>query len=417
MKKLAFILVVTGLVWPSWRTHAEEATLPGGTCLSCHLDLEDQSATLWKDDVHAKAGIGCADCHGGDSKQDDMDKAKAKSTGFKGAPKKSDIPALCAKCHSDANFMKKYSPLLPVDQLQKYKTSVHGEKLLKGDKKVAQCVSCHQAHGIMKVNDSRSPVYASNLPKMCSHCHADKEYMAEYKIPTDQYDDYIQSVHGKALLEKGDVRGAPACNDCHGNHGASPPEVHNIANICGTCHAHNAELFLKSPMAKPLLDRPLAECMACHGKHKIMHTSDDLVSDKDSSVCMQCHKPREKGTEFAAYVASSIAELRGGTKTAADLLEQGRTKGLDVGEGMDELEASRQALMQVRTELHAFSKPIVETKFEEGRKALEKAKNFGLAAIKESQFRRIGLAVSSVLLTFVIIGLALLIRSLPPPRK
>ena len=37
---------------------------------------DDEVAELWQDDVHARAGIGCETCHGGDPVQDDSDLAK-----------------------------------------------------------------------------------------------------------------------------------------------------------------------------------------------------------------------------------------------------------------------------------------------------------------------------------------------------
>ena len=77
----------------------EKPSLPGGQCLVCHEASEDEPSILWKDDVHAKAGIGCEKCHGGDPNVEDMDQAKAKKTGFRGAPKAIDIPKLCASCH------------------------------------------------------------------------------------------------------------------------------------------------------------------------------------------------------------------------------------------------------------------------------------------------------------------------------
>jgi predicted CXXCH cytochrome family protein len=398
----------------------KEGKLAGGGCYACHLESEDPVAVNWKNDVHAKAGIGCETCHGGNPNTDDMDVAKAKETGFKGSPKRVDIPALCGKCHSNAEFMKRYNPLLPVDQLEKYGTSVHGKKIRQGDNRVAQCASCHGAHGIRKVNDPQSPVYASNLPKMCAGCHADEKYMAPYGIPTNQFHDYVESVHGKALLEKGDVRGAPACNDCHGNHGAAPPGVDTIANICGTCHSHNAELFMASPMAKPLSKEPLGECIACHGKHNITHTSDELVGTSDKAVCMKCHKEGEmgghKGAVFAGFVAESITKYKGETDRVSAIVRDAEEKGMDLTEAADSMQAARQALIQARTELHAFKKEPLEAKFTEGYGHLKKAEGFGRVALKEYVTRRTGLAISTLLLTLVVIALAMKIRSLPPPK-
>ena len=57
-----------------------------------------------------------------------------------------------------------------------------------------------------------------------------------------QFADYQKSVH-YAALTKGNDLSAPTCNDCHGNHGAAPPGVGSVANVCGTCHAVFAQKF------------------------------------------------------------------------------------------------------------------------------------------------------------------------------
>ena len=88
--------------------------------------------------------------------------------------------------------MKLYNPALPVDQVAKYRTSVHGNLNAKGDPNAAECASCHGSHEIQPVKDSRSLVYATNIPSVCANCHSDAKLMAKYKIPTDQYENYVQ---------------------------------------------------------------------------------------------------------------------------------------------------------------------------------------------------------------------------------
>ena len=83
--------------------------------------------------------------------------------------------------------------------------------------------------------------------------------MKEYDIPTNQYEEFTKSVHGVDLLEKHDLS-APACNSCHGNHGAIPPGVESISEVCGTCHALNAELFQASPHKKAFDEHNYPEC-------------------------------------------------------------------------------------------------------------------------------------------------------------
>ena len=80
-------------------------------------------------------------------------------------------------------------------------------------------------------------------------------------LPTDQLAEYRNSVHGRALLEDGDF-GAPACNDCHGNHAAMPPEISSIAQVCRTCHANNGALFDGSEHKKAFDSNGWPECGA-----------------------------------------------------------------------------------------------------------------------------------------------------------
>jgi hypothetical protein len=388
--------------------------LPGGKCLGCHLTTEDGVGELWQDDVHARAGIGCGACHGGDVTQDDSDLAKRPGSGYRGELSAREVALSCGGCHSDVEYMKVRKPLLPVDQLEKYWTSSHGKLLAKGETRVAQCASCHGAHGVREVNDAKSPVYAANVPATCGRCHADAEYMSDFDIETNQYDEYVQSVHGKALLEKNDVRGAPACNDCHGNHGAAPPSIDAITNICGTCHSYNAELFLGSPLAPAFKEKSLADCVACHGKHLITHVSDEWVGDKPGTVCRKCHEEGDEGGELALYFADTLGSVRQSFTEIHEVLEQAEMKGMDVTEGEDYVEAARQGLMQTRTLIHAFSKPIVEEKVNEILLNQEAAMVVGYEALEGFEARRRGLAISSLLLLLLTLGVAIKIRTLPP---
>ncbi|MFQ6007826.1 MAG: hypothetical protein ACE5K8_02640, partial [Candidatus Zixiibacteriota bacterium] len=183
---------------------------------------------------------------GGDPSLEDMDEVREVKN-YRGVPSYLEVPAFCARCHSNPAYMHEYNPALPVDQLDKYKTSVHGKRLFGyRDTKVANCVSCHGVHDIGDARMPHSSTHPLNIVKTCSKCHADKAYMADYDIPTNQVVEYMQSVHGVALLERKDL-GAPACNDCHGNHGAAPPGVSSLSAVCGNCHALEAELFNSSP--------------------------------------------------------------------------------------------------------------------------------------------------------------------------
>ena len=103
------------------------------------------------------------------------------------------------------------------------------------------CVDCHSVHDILAVTDTRAPVYPTNVATTCARCHADAAYMKAYNIPTNQASLYEKSVHAHALAQ-GDTS-APTCSTCHGNHGATPPGVSSVENVCGTCHVMNQQLF------------------------------------------------------------------------------------------------------------------------------------------------------------------------------
>jgi hypothetical protein len=410
-KVFACFLIASSLALASKVTSQD---LPGGKCLECHSTLDDGVAALWQDDVHAHAGIGCDGCHGGDPTQEDSDLAKRRGTGYRGELSAQEIILSCGGCHGDIEYMKSRNPALPIDQLEKYRTSVHGKLLAKGETRVAQCVSCHHAHGVRAVNDAKSPVYAENVPATCGHCHADAEYMADFDIPTNQYEEYTQSVHGKALLEKHDVRGAPACNDCHGNHGAAPPSIDAISNICGTCHSYNAELFLGSPLAPDFKEKSLADCVACHSKHLITHVSDDWLADEPGGACRKCHETGDEGSDLAVYYVDTFGSIQRSFEEIDALLARAEKKGMDVTEGEDYAESARQGLMQARTLIHAFSKPVMEDKVTEIAQNQAAALEVGYAQLKAFDERRRGLTISTVLLLILTLGVAIKIRTLPP---
>src|SRR4029077_976706 len=285
------------------------------TCLSCHATQTDTRratpATLFSGaDVHRERGFACADCHGGDPSAGDKARAHDATRGFKGAPTGQAQIATCARCHSDADLMRRYAPKQRVDQAAEYATSVHGKQLAAGHTNVATCASCHGPHGIRLVSDAKSPVFPTNVAATCATCHADPRHMAEYKLadgtalPTHQFADYQKSVH-YAALTKGNDLSAPTCNDCHGNHGAAPPNVGAVANVCGTCHAVFAQKFAAG-VHQPVFDKG---CVECHGNHAVGKPSDQMLSATAPGVCEPCHNGDDKTDRGAAAATGMRGEI------------------------------------------------------------------------------------------------------------
>lgn len=325
----------------------------------------------------------------------------------------SHVVETCAKCHGDARYMRDFNPTLPVDQKEKYLTSVHGQRNAKGDWKTATCVSCHSNHAIQKVKDPRSPVYPTRIPETCAHCHANQKYMAGYGIPTTQYRDYKESVHGVALLQKSDLN-APACNSCHGNHGAAPPGVASVTAVCGQCHQSNEELYQRSAHQKVFAEKKLPACLVCHGNHKVKPTSDAMIAFTEPAPCAACHKD-DAGDKAAApihRIRGLIDSLTAGQTEAEAILANAENLGMDITDARYSLKDARQSRVKSRVAIHSF----VEKEFEEaarpGIQVVAKARAAGEEAIHEHRFRRQGLVVSTLLVTFAALLLWLKIRQI-----
>jgi len=325
------------------------AAQPPTSCTNCHsssLFTPQQRAKVQSlhNDVHYDAGLSCHNCHGGNpdvnaDKAHAMD-AKFAANPFVGRPTRAQIPDFCGKCHASAEVMKKFNPAARVDIVQEYRTSVHGQKLAQGDTNVATCIDCHSVHGIRAKTSPDSPVYPTHVAETCSRCHSDATKMASYQIPTDQFARWRVSVHAKAMFEKNDLT-APTCNDCHGNHGATPPGVESVSFVCGTCHGREAELFRKSPKmagwtnhnellasgakcadchaddarAKVTLAK-FGECITCHENHAVVRPSVAMIGSLPDVPCAFCHE----GTGTLAALVAEPEKKASNYRTMRDAL-------------------------------------------------------------------------------------------------
>ncbi len=281
------------------------------TCLDCHSALDASlhiDAHAYAANIHMQKGLTCASCHGGDPTN--ADNAMSVKAGFKGKITRQQIPDLCGKCHADSAYMRQYNPSLRTDQLAQYHTSVHGKRLVAGDTKVAVCTDCHSVHEIRPASDVRSTVNPLNIAATCSHCHANADYMKPYGIKTTQFSEYSKSVHHEAMTERGDLS-APTCTTCHGNHGAAPPGVASVKNVCSTCHVFQSQLFEESPHKAAFESAGLPGCATCHSNHNIEHPSDAMLTAGASSICATCHTEGDPGLKAAAEIHSRVSGFAG----------------------------------------------------------------------------------------------------------
>lgn len=371
-------------------------------------------------DVHWQKGIRCHDCHGGSPSLDEFVEHRADPT-FRSLASRQNIPGFCGHCHSDILYMRRFNPSPRTDQEVLYWTSGHGMKLKEtGDKDVATCIDCHGGqHAIMAVADLDSPVYPTNVAETCQQCHADAQRMEgrEYQgrpIGHDQYAKWKKSVHAKAM-EQGDTSAA-TCNDCHGNHGAVPPQVDTIANACGTCHSKMAELFNNTKMQHRFEDVGLPGCVTCHGNHEILKPTDEMLGMTNDAVCARCHASGEygattTGAETVNQIHESFDRLKQHIVEAEGKITEAERLGMPIGGPQYDLRSAREALVQARTQIHAFAAEPVESTLQQGIDVAGDVIQRADALLWQYDFRRIWLAGSLTPILVLIVLLLFYIRA------
>jgi hypothetical protein len=244
-------------------------------CLACH-----KTNTL-EGSVHA--AMACQDCHTilpGEGK--DVPHAKTLP------------PVDCtAACHREPN--RTQPGLSPAA----YADSVHGQGLKRGEKDVAHCWDCHGKHNIKPVLDPASVVSRKNIPLVCSRCHENMNVIIKYNIHAESpYQEYMKSVHGRAVYEKGLAGFAAVCTDCHGVHNIQGVgEIHKQARnpeTCGKCHpvifAEYKDSIHGREALKGNIDVPL--CVDCHGEHTVASPRDIGAPTSKKNIpdtCSGCH--------------------------------------------------------------------------------------------------------------------------------
>lgn len=419
MNPVRFLVAIL-LAAPAWAAPPARAVgAPGkpaqDTCTSCHQELDDprlsQPAKLVVEDVHHRQGITCAGCHGGDPQAEDPEASMDPKKGFIGKIPAQRVPEVCASCHSDAAFMLRYAPNIPTDQLAQYRTSKHGLALAKGDTRVATCSSCHGAHGVLPASDARSPVYPTRIVETCGRCHGDKTLMASYGLPGNEVEDYKRSVHYHALTVKNDLS-APTCNDCHGSHGATPPGVSSVSNVCGTCHLTQREAFDQSPHKDAFAAMEQPACEACHGNHRVEVPQDSWIGVEEGQVCGSCHTSGDAGAQAAGAMFSALHATVSQMERVHQRVEKAERRGMLMDDATVKLEEAHQALVLARNEVHTVSPGRVGTHADSAAKALREADASAEAAERELRYRHNGLKVSLLVILAAVVALGLKIREI-----
>ena len=239
----------------------------------------------------------------------------------------------CSQCHSGVNQSHKR----PCDTITKnkvdcaschpetaeqYTMSIHGKQLISGDPNAPTCIECHGSHSILGKKNPNSRTFPTRIPALCGECHqAGKTGAARVANKEDVVTHYVESIHGKGLLQSGLVVTAQ-CTDCHTAHAVQKrdhPEssIHpkNVAGTCGNCHHGIEEQFAQSIHSRLVStsDKPLPTCNDCHSAHTIRRADTEGFKLEIMDQCGRCHEHITE-TYFDTY-HGKVSQL-GYTKTA-----------------------------------------------------------------------------------------------------
>ncbi len=206
------------------------------------------------------------------------------------------------ECHSKDFY---YNPYGYFGNLRSLKLDY--ETFIKSKHGTFNCIDCHYDV------EAGEKTHFVKMPSIkCQHCHIEKEKQTDYirkllaskglEIDSKKlvYNDYIESLHGKAYYSN--KKNAPYCSGCHDPHNAnlksetSTISMENLPKTCGRCHPNESfsgDTFLKKialtrvnghKKGDSSIDYSVKNCVGCH-------EGDAGHSKKISEPsCKSCHK-------------------------------------------------------------------------------------------------------------------------------
>jgi cytochrome b subunit of formate dehydrogenase len=256
-------------------------------CLACHSDqaltMEKGGKTfsLFVDAAKLKRSahqsLSCVQCHKGFD-PNEIPHAKVIKQ------------VQCQTCHDASDYRKSIHAVV-----QESSAAENKRKAV-----AAACKDCHGTHEILSPSNTQSATSRVHLSETCGKCHQ------------TEVAHFSQSAHGIASAQN--VKGAPACIDCHGEHNvepvtskASPVYKTHEAKVCLSCHLDNPDVrkrvgpsagFIASyetsvhGVALAEGNVSAAVCSDCHGAHDMKKPSDptSLVNKFNiPHTCAKCH--------------------------------------------------------------------------------------------------------------------------------
>ena len=144
--------------------------------------------------------------------------------------------------------------------------------------------------------------------------------------------------------------------------------------------------------------------MVCHSNHAV-HDPSTAMLVGPKAVCAACH---DAGT--AAQMAGWLDGLDASLKKSETLLASAEKSGMEVSEAQVRVIDGRENLVKARLALHSMKPADVQMPVEAGMAIARSTQKAGEFALHEKDVRRMGLAVSVLLIGIAILAIRLLLR-------
>lgn len=285
---------------PGKHPHSEMA------CTDCHMGF-DATKTPHKKKI---TPVKCTLCH-----EDALPKHVFHPQLAREIEEKKPLSVTCNDCHGKHDMVSskepgsKFSPEQVAETCtachkevrNNYMQSSHGKSLAAAEPWAPNCLTCHRNAVSDKAGVGDPLGLKKEQEKVCLTCHQDNAEVASRVTASAGFvAAYEKSVHGLALAA-GKAKAAN-CVDCHGSHkmakGSDPKALVNKAHTvetCAKCHTDVAKDFMESihgrAIAKGVRDTPV--CTDCHGEHEILAHTDPrsrvAPGNVSAQVCAPCH--------------------------------------------------------------------------------------------------------------------------------
>ena len=248
------------------------------TCFDCHSDpdmvkeINDSTEIsvyvdeeVFSNSVHGD--FECVDCHTDLADFDgDHDENLAKVN--------------CADCHEDVQ--------------EEYNRSVHAPENAVSHLLTASCKSCHGYHNVLASDETASPIYKTNIQKICADCHTS----GYNNTATDCFACHEPAFNGTTDPNHTSVQFPVTCEDCHSTNAWKPSNWdHDSQYFPIYSGSHRGKWDTCTDCHENTSNYKQFECINCHEHNK---TDMDRIHSRrqnyeyTSIACYDCH-PNGKG--------------------------------------------------------------------------------------------------------------------------